>query len=76
MKVGDIVQMVTGLPGYTSNPRNNGILIKIEQIAPLGHTPESVSPVHRVATVMSTIGEIMTWQLDSHYEVKVIHESR
>tara|TARA_Y100000310_G_scaffold328542_1_gene396835 strand:+ start:745 stop:966 length:222 start_codon:yes stop_codon:yes gene_type:complete len=73
MKVGDVVQMVTGLPGYKTNPRNNGILIDIEQ----KHDHAWITtPSRRVGTVMTTTGEIMTWPLDSHYEIKVIHESR
>ena len=71
MKVGDLVQMVTGLPGYRSNPRNNGILIDIVQ----HHRRVDRGPAG-VATVMSTSGVLMTWPLDSHYEIKVIHESR
>ena len=71
MKIGDIVQMVTGLPGYVSNPHNNGIVIKIKQT----WAGDGVRR-NKVATVMSTTGEIMTWPLDSHYEIKVIHESR
>ena len=66
MKTGDMVQMVTGLPEYKANPRNNGIIINI-------HKP---SAFRRIAIVMSSTGEIMSWPLDSHYEVKVINESR
>lgn len=65
MKVGDLIQMVTGEPGYKTNPRNNGILIDVS-------SPTS----RRVATVMTTSGEIVTWPLDSHYEIKVVNESR
>jgi len=66
MNVGDMVQMVTGLPGYRTNPRNNGILINI--LRP--------SAFRRIAIVMSNTGEIMSWPLDSHYEIEVISESR
>jgi hypothetical protein len=65
MKVGDLVQMVTEELYYKSNPRNNGILIDIS-------SPSS----RRVATVMTSAGEIITWPLDSHYEIRVIDESR
>ena len=65
MKVGDLVQMVTGQPDYKANPRNNGILIDIS-------SPSS----RRVATVMTPSGEITTWPLDSHYEIKVVNEAR
>tara|TARA_B100000029_G_C16719296_1_gene646322 strand:- start:100 stop:315 length:216 start_codon:yes stop_codon:yes gene_type:complete len=71
MKPGDLVQMVTGNPGYKTNPRNNGIVIDIV----LKHEYTTI-PDRRVATVMSSTGEIMTWPLDSHYEIKVINESR
>jgi hypothetical protein len=70
MKVGDLVQMVTGQPDYKSDPRNNGILVDLHMIAPTSDR------TRRVATVMSFAGEIMTWPLDSHYEIKVINESR
>ena len=66
MNVGDIVQMVTGLPDYKANPRNNGIVINI--LKP--------SAFRRIAIVMSNTGEIMSWPLDSHYEVRVINECR
>ena len=74
MKVGDLVQMVTGNPGYRTNPRNNGIIIDIVQ----KHSHAQIKiPPSRVATVMSSTGEIMTWPLDNnHYEIKVISESR
>ena len=65
MKVGDIVQRVTGLPGYKTNPKTNGILIDIS-------SPSS----RREATVMTATGMIMTWPLDSHYEIKVLNASR
>ena len=69
MKIGDLVQMVTGNPGYKTNPRNNGILIDIVQKHQ--HTQIKIPPA-RVATVMSSTGEIMTWPLDSNYEIKVV----
>ena len=70
MKVGDLVQMVTGLPGYKSNPRNNGILIKVMK-------PSSTKRItRRIATVFTAAGEVVTWPLDSHYEIRVINESR
>ena len=65
MKVGDLVRMITGLPGHKTNHRNSGILIDVS-------SPSS----RRVATVMTSTGEIVTWPLDSHYEIKVINESR
>jgi len=66
MKPGDMVQMVTGLPDYRTNPRNNGIVINIQR----------PSAFRRIAIVMSNTGEIMSWPLDSHYEVRVINEAR
>ena len=73
MKVGDLVQMVTGLPGYKTNPRNNGILIDIVQ---QHKHPQIKIPPARVATVMSCTGEIMTWPLDSNYEIRAVDEDR
>ena len=73
MKIGDLGQMVTGNPGYRTNPRNNGILIDIVQKHNHAHI---TVPSRRVATVMSSTGEIMTWPLDSNYEIKVISEGR
>ena len=70
MKIGDMVQMVTGQPGYKANPRNNGILVDVHVTAPTSDR------TRRVATVMTSTGEIMTWPLDSHYEIKVIIESK
>ena len=73
MKVGDLVQMVTGHPGYRTNPRNNGIIIDIVQ----KHNHAQIKiPSRGVATIMSYNGELMTWPLDGNYEIKVIHESR
>ena len=69
MKVGDLVQMVTGLPGYRTNPRNNGIIIDIVQ----KHNHAQIKiPSRRVATVLSSAGELMTWPLDGNYEIKVV----
>jgi len=65
MKTGDMVQMVTGQPGYRSNPRNNGIIINIQR----------PSAFRRIAIVMSNTGELTSWPLDSHYEIKVVNES-
>ncbi len=74
MKPGDIVQMVTGHPGYRTNPRNNGLIIDIVQKH--GHAQIKIPP-SRVGTVLTTSGEIVTWPLDNnHYEIKVIRESR
>jgi len=73
MKIGDIVQMVTGNPDYKTNPRNNGIIIDIVQKH--DHTQIKI-PSRRVATIMSAGGELMTWPLDGNYEIKVINESR
>ena len=70
MKPGDMVQMVTGLPGYRSNPRNNGIVIKVMK------APSTKRITRRVATVFTAAGEMVTWPLNSNYEIKVINESR
>jgi len=64
--------MITGLPGYKINPRNNGIVLDVSVIK---CSPSvRVAGFARVAKVMSHTGEIMTWPLDSNYEIKVINE--
>ena len=65
MKVGDLVQMVTGLPGWKTNPRNNGLVVRIG----IRHNNR------RVATVVSPTGEIMTWPLDSNYEIRTVRDA-
>jgi hypothetical protein len=72
-KPGDMIQMVTGQPDYKTNPQNNGVLIDIVQKHSHAHI---TNPSRRVATVLTSSGEIVTWPLDSHYEIKVINESR
>ena len=68
MKVGDLVQMVTGeLAHKARRLAENRICILIDISSPLSR---------RVATVMTPEGEIERWPLDSHYEIRVINESR
>ncbi len=68
MKVGDLVQMVTGQPDYKSSSCNNGIVIELQRL--------SCPTIHEgIATVMLTSGEIVSWPLDSHYEIRVISEA-
>jgi len=72
MKAGDLIRMVTGLPGHSSDPRNAGLLISVEERQLHGQGARA----RRIATVMTASGELVTWPLDSHYEVKVINEDR
>jgi len=71
MKVGDMVRMVTGHPGHLSNPRNVGLVVNIERRHGADTNRHS-----RIATVMTNSSELVTWPLDSNYEIRVINESR
>ena len=68
MQVGDMVRMVTGQPGHMSNPRNVGLVVKVKEA--------TANDWRRVATVFTAAAEVVTWPLDSHYEIKVTNETR
>ena len=70
MKVGDMVRMVTGLPNHLSDPRNVGLIIKIDR------RQGTHRHRRRIATVVTNANELVTWPLDSNYEIKVINEAR
>jgi hypothetical protein len=71
MKVGDLVRMVTGHPNNLSNPRNVGLIVNIDRRHGVDCNRHS-----KVATIMTNSSELVTWPLDSHYEIRVINESR
>ena len=70
MKVGDMVRMVTGQPNHMSNPRNVGLVVNIDRRHGVDCNRHS-----RVATIMNNSSELVTWPLDSNYEIRVIDES-
>ncbi len=67
MKVGDMVRMITGQPNHLSNPRNVGLVVKLDRRHGVDANRHS-----RIATVMTNSNELVTWPLDSHYEIKVV----
>ena len=71
MKVGDLVRMVTGLPNHLSNPRNVGLVVNIDRRHGVDCNRHS-----RVATILTNSSKLVTWPLDSNYEIRVINESR
>jgi len=70
MKLGDLVRMVTGLPNHLSNPRNVGLVVNIDRRHGVDCNRHS-----RIATVMTSSSELVTWPLDSNYEIRVISEA-
>jgi hypothetical protein len=71
MKVGDMVRMVTGQPNHLSNPHNVGLVVNIDRRHGVDCNRHS-----RVATIMTNSSKLVTWPLDSHYEIRVINENR
>ena len=69
MKVGDMVRMVTGQPNHLSNPRNIGLVVNIDRRYGVDCNRHS-----RVATVLTNSVELVTWPLDSVYEIIVVNE--
>ncbi len=69
MKPGDMVRMITGQPNHLSNPRNVGLVVSIDRRHGVDCNRHS-----RIATVMTNSSELVTWPLDSNYEIRVINE--
>jgi len=69
MKVGDLIKMVT--PADSGYPPQRGLVISIDRRHGADCNRHS-----RIATVMTSLGELATWPLDSHYQIEVINESR
>ena len=65
MKVGDLIRMVA------QHRHHTGLLISVDRRHGVDCNRHS-----RAATVMTAEGKLATWPLDSHYEIKVINESR
>ena len=68
MKVGDMIKMVTS---YRDDLNRLGLLISIDRRHGVDCNRHS-----RVATVMTTGGELVKWPLDSHYRFEVISGTR
>jgi hypothetical protein len=67
MKPGDMIEMVT-----SHRFRNSvGLLVSIDRRHGADCNRHS-----RVATVMTSRGGLVTWPLDSHYQIEVVSEAR
>jgi hypothetical protein len=67
MKIGDMIKMVTTV----DFENRSGLVISIDRRHGVDCNRHS-----RVATVMTTMGELVTWPLDSHYQIEVVNENR
>ena len=63
MKVGDLIKMVTS---YRDDLNRLGLVVSVD---PLDYH-------NRVVTVMINQDELVTWPVDSHYQIEVVSESR
>lgn len=67
MKVGDMIKMVTASSLQGKGLVAVGLLVSIDRRHGVDCNRHS-----RVATVMTPRGRLVTWPLDSHYEIRVI----
>ena len=67
MKVGDMIKLIQNVPQRPVGSNQVGLLISIDR-----RNGADCNRHSRAATVMTPQGELVTWPLDSHYQIEVI----